>query len=254
MSIGTNDRMIRGTQGLPSLPIRANQSEIISRPREQTPVKTNMRVRDSSPIRQKVHYETLNPQVDLLTPADRYFYDALTENFNVMSNRFRIMDAIDDLYANDPEIARRYQTPFDKTKNYEKSLETLKHSIELRIRLSKSQLMEDENIKAFTDVWTTFGTELEENMIKNVDTNRNTMFAIYDKSPENLFDDLNELMRTLPENIAQLKGDNLALENRTKAEFAKLSNKQGLPIQPSQIEAERNKTREMLFNTFDCLI
>lgn len=255
LSVGTNDRQFQRAVRAPSpIPFRGNQSETGPRMRDPSPIKnTTLRSRDHySPIRQKVNYDTLNPEVDHLGPADRFLYDALSENFDVLCNRFRIIDLIEELGEPDRPENRRWAG--EKVKAFEKSVDVLKRSVLLRAKLQEVQALEDANLNEFCAMWEDFGAQLENNMIKNVDMDRNTVLAIYDKHPQSLIDDTKELIQTLPHFLNELEQDTRALSNRLQSERAKKSQVPEEPIDRRAVEAERQRVREHLLGLADLLI
>ena len=235
---------------------KINRSELAPRSRDVTPKKTTyLRTpNEYSPIPQRVFFNNLNPQADQLSQQQRNLHDSLLENFEIISNKFKILDAIDEIRIDEENKSKKTALTAEKTKSFERTADVFKRTIPLRIREAFESKTAEENENAFEDLFNVFIPDLEDNMLKNVDMDRNTVAVIYENDPQSLIEDLGELLRVLPAFLGEVKKENEVLENSVKQEFAKLKNKQGERIDRSKVEDERSRAREILLMNADNLI
>lgn len=235
---------------------KINRSEMAPRSRDVTPQKTTYirTPNEYSPIPQRVLFNNLNPQADQLSQQQRNLHDSLLENFEIISTKFKILDAIDEIRIDEENKSKKTALTAEKTKSFERTADVFKRTIPLRIREAFERQTAEENEHAFEDLFNKFIPDLEDNMLKNVDMDRNTVAVIYENDPQSLVEDLGELLRVLPAFLGEVKKENEILENSLKQEFAKLKNKQGERIDRSKVEDERSRAREIILMNADNLI
>ena len=99
-----------------------------------------------------------------------------------------------------------------------------------------------------------FRTTLENNMIKNVEIDKQTLGIMYEKNLNILFQDLNQIVSHAPIALNQLKNENLTIEKKMRGEFEKLESSKIALLDLKKVDEEKQKTFEVILARLDLLI